>query len=126
MNWLIEKVKNFNKRIAIIQDGDQHTYSDLHGEILRSKNLLRQHKVYESQVVSVLSDYSLQSIALIIALQENKNIIVPITSITNDEIKYRIVESNSDKCIQIKDNEYVVEEFNTTTKHIMIKNLIDK
>ncbi|MCT7541258.1 ANL family adenylate-forming protein [Aliarcobacter cryaerophilus] len=124
MSWFIENFKKFDKKIAIVFKNQNYSYGDLYNQIKNIENKLLP-AIEKGKVVSILSDYSFESIALLIALYKNKNIIVPITTTIESEIKERIEESYSDKIIKIVDNKYLIEEHNSDDKHQMIKNLQD-
>lgn len=122
MSWLVENFKKFDKKIAIIFKDKKYSYSDLYNKIQNIKNELLLG-IKKGEVVCILSDYSFESIALIIALYENKNIIVPITTTIENEIKEKIKESYSDKIINIVDEKYLVEVCDFCEKHQMIKEI---
>ena len=124
MSWFIENFKKFDKKIAIVFKNQNYSYGDLYNQIKNIENELLP-AIEKGKVVSILSDYSFESIALLITLYKNKNIIVPITTTIESEIKERIEESYSDKIIKIVDNKYLIEEHNSDDKHQMIKNLQD-
>lgn len=122
MSWFIENFKKFDKKLAIVFKNQSYTYSELYNQIeIIEDKLLSQIK--KGEVVSILSDYSFESIALLIALYKNKNIIVPITTTIESEIKERIEESYTDKIINIVNKEYIIEDTMFSEKHQMIKNL---
>lgn len=124
MSWFIENFKKFDKKIAIVFKNQNYSYGDLYNQIKNIENELLP-AIEKGKVVSILSDYSFESIVLLITLYKNKNIIVPITTTIESEIKERIEESYSDKIIKIVDNKYLIEEHNSDDKHQMIKNLQD-
>ena len=124
MSWFIENFKKFDNKLAIVFKNQNYSYDDLYNQIKKIENELLP-TIEKGKVVSILSDYSFESIALLIALYKNKNIIVPITTTIESEIKERIEESYSDKIIKIVDNKYLIEEHNSDDKHQMIKNLQD-
>ncbi len=125
MSWFIENLKKFDKKIAIIFKNQNYSYIDLYNQIKEIENNLLP-KIKKGEVVSILSDYSFESIALIISLYKNKNIIVPITTTLNMEIKEKIEESYTNKIIKIFDKEYLIEENSSNEKHQMIQNLQEK
>lgn len=122
MSGFIENFKKFDKKLAIVFKNQSYTYSELYNqiEIIEDKSLFQ---IKKGEVVSILSDYSFESIALLIALYKNKNIIVPITTTIESEIKEKIEESYTDKIIKIVNKNYLIEEHNSIEKHQMIKNL---
>lgn len=122
MNWFLENFKKFDKKVAIVFKNKNYLYSDLYNKIKEIEvNLLSNIK--KGEVVSILSDYSFESIALLISLYKNKNIIVPITNTIESEIKDRIEESYTDKIIKIVNKDYQIEDIVSNEKNQMIKNL---
>jgi acyl-CoA synthetase (AMP-forming)/AMP-acid ligase II len=124
MSWFIENFKKFNDKTTIVFKNQYYSYSDLCNQIKKIEDELL-HQIKKGDVVSILSDYSFESIALLIALFKNKNIIVPIVTSIESEIKERIEESYTDKMIKIVNKEYVLEVNISKEKHRMIKNLQD-
>jgi acyl-coenzyme A synthetase/AMP-(fatty) acid ligase len=123
MSWILNKFKEFGDRVSTIYQGDSYSYDDLALEISRILENVIKNKIEKGEVVSVLSDYSFHSIAVLFALYDNKNIIVPITTKTEDEIEDRIKESFTDKIIKISGSNYSIQENISKTKHQMIKDL---
>ncbi len=122
MSWFIENFKNFDEKVAIVFNNQSYTYSELYDQIkIIEDRILSQIK--RGEVVSILSDYSFESIALLIALYKNKNTIVPITTTIESEVKERIKESYTNKIIKIVNKNYLIEESSSDEKHQMIKNL---
>jgi acyl-coenzyme A synthetase/AMP-(fatty) acid ligase len=124
MSWFIENFKEFDEKIAIVFKNQNYSYCDLYSQIKKIEEELFD-KIEKGEVVSILSDYSFESITLLIALYKNKNIVVPITTTIESEIKDRIEESYTDKIIKIVNEEYILEKNISKEKHQMIKNLQD-
>ena len=123
MNWLIEGIKKFDTKIAIIHQKKEHSYIELYLEIKKMSEILSS-EIKAGEVVSILSDYSFKSIALLLALYKNKNIIVPITTILESEINDKIKESFTNKTIRINDT-LIIEKTKIDIKHQMITSLQD-
>jgi len=124
MSWFLENFKRFDEKIAIVFKNQNYSYGDLYNQIKKIEDKLLP-KIEKGEVVSILSDYSFESISLLIALYKNKNIIVPIATTIESEIKERIEESYTDKIIKIVNEEYILEKNISKEKHQMIKNLQD-
>ena len=61
MSWFIENFKKFEKKVAIVFKNQNYSYSDLYNQIKEVEtNLLP--KIKKGEVVSILSDYSFESI----------------------------------------------------------------
>jgi acyl-CoA synthetase (AMP-forming)/AMP-acid ligase II len=123
MSWILSKFKDFGDRTSIIHHGRSYSYEELLLEITRISNEVLKKRIKRGEVVSVISDYSFHSIALLFALYENKNIIVPITTNIKDEIEDRVEESFTDKIIMISGSNYSIQENRSNVKHQMIKDL---
>ena len=125
MSWLIDNFKRFDKKIAIIYNNKKYTYKDLLDKIEEYLDYFKD-KVKRGEVVAILGDYSFENIALLLALYLNKNIIAPITSTKESEIKERLQEANCDKKLKIDNEKLIIENLNCKTKHQLIKNLQNK
>ncbi|WP_108649833.1 ANL family adenylate-forming protein [Dongshaea marina] len=121
---MINSLKNFDDKIAIVYKGNKYSYDELHSEIIKINNNVISGRIEKGDVVAILSDYSFESIALLISLHMNKNVIVPITSKHDDEINDRLKESFCNKKV-IVDNGYIVDEVDSPTRHEMIDRLRD-
>jgi len=118
--WLVDK--DFDEKTAIIHNDKSYTYKELFDEIQKiNKELLPQIK--QGEVVAILDDYSFYSIALLLALYQNKNIIVPIASKVEKEMQERVKESFANKSISIKDKRYILLDNKVQTNHEMITSL---
>ena len=80
MSWLDKKILSFDSKVAILHKGTSYTYKQLQINIKNIKEDVIKGNIDRSEVVSILSDYSFDSICLLLALYENKNVIVPITA----------------------------------------------
>lgn len=109
MNWLVEKMKEDGSKNAIIFKGKEYTYEAL-VEQIESYYIIISKQINQGEIVSVISDYSFQAIALFFALYENRNVIVPITTKINQEIDDRVRVANSDYRIEIDDNKLNVHK----------------
>jgi len=125
MNWLINSFEKFDDKIAIIHNNISYTYKDLSINIQNIKLNIIQDKISQGDVVSIIDDYSFNSISLLLALYQNKNIIVPIASNIESEIKNKIEESFSNKVIKIINNKFDIQEYKVRNTHKMIKSLQD-
>ncbi|MCI5218015.1 MAG: long-chain fatty acid--CoA ligase [Candidatus Electrothrix sp. LOE2] len=124
MFYLLENFKNFWSKKAIVDKGIEYTYQQLLNEIQQILSAEIIGKIQSGEVVSILSDYSFKSIALMLALFKNRNIIVPITTTIEENIKYKIKESFTNKIIRVLDSGWTLESMQSPN-HIMIKELQD-
>ena len=123
MSWLINNFNSFDNKIAIIQKGTSYTYRQLFNNIERIKEDVIKGKIDPGEVISILSDYSFNSISLLLALYQNKNIIVPIVTKIENEVNDRVEESFTSKSILLDNNEFTVNNHAVDNPHQMIETL---
>lgn len=121
MNKMVDKFKD-NDQTAIIYDGKKYSYNELYIKIKEIENFIK-GKIKSGEVVAILADYSFVSIALFFALYENKNIIAPITSISQKEIDGKVKESFSTKIINLEDEKLVITNIKSEASHKIINDL---
>ena len=121
MNKMIDKFKD-NDQTAIIYDGKKYSYNELYIKIKEIESFIKD-KIKSGEVVAILADYSFVSIALFFALYENKNIIAPITSISQKEIDGKVKESFSTKIINLEDEKLVITNIKSEASHKIINDL---
>lgn len=121
MNKTVDKFKD-NTQIAIIYNGKKYSYNELYIKIKEIENFIKD-KIKSGEVVAILADYSFVSIALFFALYENKNIIAPITSISQKEIDGKIKESFSTKIINLENEKLVITNIKSEASHKIINDL---
>lgn len=79
---LMDKLDHFGDRPAVIHRGVTHSYRDLAGEIRRVEERLAADGVRPHDVVVLNADFSFRSIAALLALYRNRNIVVPVVAFT--------------------------------------------
>ena len=112
MNWLFDNFREFGDRKAIICNDKEFTYGFLYAQTIDYIAELSNNKVEPGAIVAILSNYSFESISVFLALALNKNIIVPITNIVDDEIASRINLSNPNYLIRFTDGRIKIEKYN--------------
>ena len=80
--WLIERMKGWADRQALIWADRSHSYSWLCEETGHWQGRLQQENLRSGQVIALEGGYSPQACALLLALIENRNIVVPLNSAT--------------------------------------------
>lgn len=83
--WLIQRLEEWGDRNAIVWHGQSFSYGWLRGTIDEWQSRLVEIGIKPGQVVALDGDYSPLVCALLLALIENRNIIVPLTSATRDQ-----------------------------------------
>ncbi len=118
--WLIEQFSTVGNNTALIYKGSEFTYRELSEKILEIESTLF-NEISKNDMVAIVGDYSFNSIALLLALYNNNNIIVPIATTIEDEISERLEESFSQW--KIIGETLAYEKLETKEPQVMIKNL---
>jgi acyl-coenzyme A synthetase/AMP-(fatty) acid ligase len=118
MKWLVDNFLSYLENDAIVYNNKQYTYQNLYDQVLDfSQGFLKD--VERGEVVAIVGDYSFNSIALMLALYENNNIVVPIAATVELEINDRAREAYCDKSINVETLK--IERIkNSLNKHNMI------
>ncbi|MCT7501669.1 fatty acid--CoA ligase family protein [Aliarcobacter cryaerophilus] len=125
MSFILDKLKSFNSKNAIVFEDRIYTYEEFIKQIKDYKNILDKHNI-SSKVVVILGDYSFYNLALFFALYENKNIIVPITSNIKKVQDDFIEESFCQTIIKTDEKNLLIQNLKTIFSHNMIDNLREK
>ena len=122
----IDKLSLFNNKIAIIHSGREILYSELIENILLCNSKLEKSKIKRGEVVFILGDYSFDSISLFFSLALNGNIIVPITTNNEQEIKERIQITQPDWIFKLSSNSEERIEYDVKLpRHVLLDKLIE-
>ena len=122
MSFILDKFKSFNSKNAIVFEDRIYTYEEFIKQIKDYKNILDKHNI-SSKVVVILGDYSFYNLALFFALNENKNIIVPITSNIKKVQDDFIEESFCEIIIKTDEKNLIFKDIDNISSHNMIDNL---
>jgi acyl-coenzyme A synthetase/AMP-(fatty) acid ligase len=111
---------------VVIQRGKHQTYKELILSIKEWQQVVLRNSIEPGQVVAIVSNYSFSAIALFLALYENNNIIVPITSLNEHEKKERIIISQCNASISIEDQQFILSKYDNEEKHPLIQEIVSK
>jgi len=84
---------------AVMTEKRVYSYSEIYGEYIVAKQLLGQNNIDTGRIVSIISDFSAEAIAMLIALIEKDCILVPISPVVKGKDRY----------ISISQTEYVID-----------------
>ncbi|RNA61089.1 long-chain fatty acid--CoA ligase [Chryseobacterium nematophagum] len=93
---------------SIIEADTIYSYGELANQISQHKEKLK-IKIVSGDVVAILSDYSFQSISMLLALSEFPCIIVPIVNTTSSEVQKKLKAGKITKVITFQDNKLVIK-----------------
>jgi acyl-CoA synthetase (AMP-forming)/AMP-acid ligase II len=80
---LVTRLEDLGTRTAVYERDVPFTYANLLAEIRRVERLLRDHDVAPRDVVVLHGDFSFLSIATLLALFLNRNVVVPVVTLTD-------------------------------------------
>ena len=123
MQEFLKKLQSKGERIAVIENESVFTYANLYKKIEQFLVEFEKSGIKGGQVVILYGDYSFYSIALLLALAANKNIVVPITKIPAQELDERKQESNAEWLIFVNDSDFQLERLQSAEKHHIISQL---
>lgn len=123
MNWLIEKINEGTDKTAVIFKEKEFSYETLYQSICKDYERVKD-AFKGGEVVAIVSDYSFASISLFFALQENHNIIVPITTKVQSEIDDRIAVAGCDYIVSIDGDDWdFIKREHTDERHQLVATL---
>ncbi len=126
IQFLFDVFEKNRSETSVIWKDISYTYDWLLGSISAWKQFLSDHKVTSGDVVSLKGDFSPQSIACMLALMDNSNIIVPFTHSVelSSNRKYEIAGVEKQILIDENDNS-TFEVFERKADHEYYKYLRD-
>ena len=128
MEIFINKFEKHSQLPAIIWNGITITYYDLINKYIIASDFITNNNVQSGEVVSLKSDFTPNTIALLFALINNKNIIVPFNSSIKDSeyIKYEIADVEKEIFVNTKSDEYNIENKNGKGEHFLYKTIRER
>lgn len=120
IDFLLEIFKKNKPNTAIIWCDKEFSYKWLLNSITKWKNYLVEKGIDRGEIVSLIGDFSPASISLLLALIENRNIIVPLTNSTDIDLRNRLIISSVNTLLKINRNdtvEYSVLSYKSDHQH---------
>ena len=108
MKWLLQGIGTYRDRPCIVHQGNRYTYTNLFQQAEGYYSEI-QREIPSGSVVAISSDYSFYSISLFLALLQNKNIIVPITTAIQSEVDQRLTNSFADNVISVQSEKLSIQ-----------------
>jgi acyl-CoA synthetase (AMP-forming)/AMP-acid ligase II len=79
MEWLIDRMNRWRDRTALVRNDHTHSYGEILEAVENWRIEMTRHGLSAGSVVAVQGDYTLQAVALLLALIERGAIVVPLT-----------------------------------------------
>jgi len=110
IDFLLSTFKEYKNNDAIIWNGGKENYCNLIDKINNYKQFIDDHHIQKGAVVSLISDYSPNSIALLLALIDRQCIVVPLTKTNkyNEQNLFNIAQVEF--CFRINDKDNIIFE----------------
>ena len=107
MDWLLSKINNYDRNIFCVYKDTAFSYAWLLQRVNLFESMINNYD--DKSIFSIQSDYTPDSIAMLIALAKKRKVIVPIISDVADEIKEKLSMSQCEMIIKFKNEDPVYE-----------------
>ena len=121
IDFLIEIFKQNSENPAIVFNDKIYMYADLLNKFIYWDNYLKTKQIH-NHVIAVNSEYNPDSIALLLAIIENLNIIVPLNPDVKN-IKEKIKIAEAEYIFKFKQDSVTFDKTGYTASHELIKQL---
>lgn len=119
INFLLERFKTNEHQPAIIWKDKTLTYADLLSKYAAAQTFIEANNILKGDVVSLNGDFTPNTIALILALIANENIVVPFNFPLKEGelIKYKIAEVEKEILIDVENDTYTLSNLGVVASH---------
>lgn len=117
LEFLIKEFKHNSQKPAIVWNDQTYSYKTLLDLFEKRNNEISQIPDVRGKVVALKCDFSLESVAMILALVENECIIVPVNSNTTEDVNKIYSISMTELLIEIDDNKITFTETGNISDH---------
>lgn len=128
MDAFIKKMELNSQLPAIIWNGKTVTYNELQSKYNHAIEFINARGVKKGEVVSLTGDFTPNTIALMFALIQNKNIIIPFNHAIKESeyIKFEIAGVQKGIVVNIKNDEYKMEEKTGNGQHLFYETIRER
>jgi long-chain acyl-CoA synthetase len=126
IEFLLDRFKKNKDAIAIIWKNRVLTYDDLFKKLEKAKKFLDEVQIKKGKIISLTGDFTPNSVALLLALIDNHNIIVPLNSPLKegDEQKIKIAQVEGEIVLDPETDEYFFKKGQFKRNHELFNELI--
>lgn len=117
LDFLLKNFENNKSKTAIIWKGNTYTYSDLIEKFVFFQNFLKSNSINNGTVVSLIADFTPNAIACMLALIDNKNILVPFNFPLKEKIKTAIAEVEVEIVFDLELDTFTFNQRECKAKH---------
>lgn len=120
--FIIDNMKSYGDRIAVVADGKEFTYNDLLSEYDTAKKFLSDNKIPDNSIVALRGEFTPKNIGMMLALVEKQTVYVPIaTAVKAPEAYIKIAQVQ-----YYIDGDKVVRTRSEAPDHPILKTLVEK
>jgi long-chain acyl-CoA synthetase len=123
---LIERFAHYPDRAALIYEDKIFSYKDIIQLITQWQDYLTTNQIEPGAVVAVIGDYAAQTIALMIALIQNRNIIVPLTPLAKAHFEEYFEISQTQYIIELVESYHLSSKNIQCPQHLLLKQLAEQ
>lgn len=123
MDWIKNRLLEFESEEALISDEITYLYSDVLRKIEKWEQKIKNDGIQSKEVVVLFGDFSAEMLFAMLALIINKNIIVPISSEKSETLEPMLEISRADKIYCFEEDEIVLKDLNNVQTHELIEEL---
>ena len=125
INYFIDEFKANSEKSAIVWNDKFYNYTQLLSKMNCAYKFIKENDIHSGDVVALIADFTPNSIALLLSLIKNKNIIVPLCSPfrESDSEKIKIAQVEKIISVNIDSDEYRFEKNSVQAKHIFFNEL---
>tara|TARA_R100001143_G_C3360967_1_gene135598 strand:+ start:18247 stop:19596 length:1350 start_codon:yes stop_codon:yes gene_type:complete len=125
IEFLLERFKENENQPAVIWQDRIITYSTLLERYHSAQNYMADCDIKPGETVTLIGDYTPNTIAILLALIENKNIIAPFNYPIkeNERVKFDIAEIQKEITVNIEDDTYDFKDHGRSVNHDFYKSL---
>lgn len=119
IDFLLERFETNKDRPAIIWQDLTYSYNELLEKYRAAVSFLEKHGIKPGEVVSLTGDFTPSSVALLLALIGNRNIVVPFNGPVKEaeRIKFQIAQVEKGIVINVETDAYAYEEQSGKADH---------
>lgn len=127
IDFLLQRFRENQDHPSIIWQGVTISYSDLLEKYQEARFFLKKNNICPGENVALTGDFTPNSIALLLALIDNQNIIIPFNYPIKDaeKVKFDIAQVQKEIVVNLDNDEYTLVEGSRQVDHPYFKKLIE-
>ena len=125
IDFILDNLMKHGDGTAVISDGEEYSFRDIYNEYKTIEKTMKENGIKQGHVVAIKADYTPISIAFMLALIKNDNIIVPLSKFLV-EIDSFLSVSQANYFIDASDEKVIFKKLDNVINHKMILELQQK